>query len=74
MSSYDWLSTHRLRDAARRLAMMGLRGLSLPSREEGQTLVEYAMILVMVAVVVVAVVGTLGHTIKSVFSNVASSI
>lgn len=64
----------RLGDAARRLAMMSAAVRSVPTREEGQSLVEYALILVMLAVVVVAVVGTLGHTIKSVFSNVASSI
>jgi pilus assembly protein Flp/PilA len=43
-------------------------------REEGQTLAEYAMILGLIAVVVVAVVGLLGGTISSIFSNVRQQI
>ncbi|MDA8144820.1 MAG: Flp family type IVb pilin [Thermaerobacter sp.] len=42
--------------------------------EEGQTLVEYALILALIAIVVIAIVSALGHTASSVFSNVNSSI
>jgi pilus assembly protein Flp/PilA len=42
--------------------------------EEGQTLVEYALILALIAIVVIAIVSTLGHTASSVFSNVNSAI
>ncbi len=39
-------------------------------REEGQGLVEYALILVLVAVVVIAVLTLLGPTIGNVFSDI----
>ena len=39
-------------------------------REEGQGLVEYALILVLVAVIVIAVLTILGPTIGNVFSNI----
>ncbi len=43
-------------------------------REEGQGLVEYALILVLVAVVVIAILTLLGPTIGNVFSNIIRSI
>ena len=43
-------------------------------REEGQTLVEYALILALIAIVVIAIVSALGHTASSVFSNVNNAI
>lgn len=39
-------------------------------REEGQGLVEYALILVLVAVVVIVILAVLGPTIGDVFSNI----
>jgi Flp pilus assembly pilin Flp len=42
--------------------------------EEGQTLAEYAMILGLIALVVLAVVVFLGTTISSIFNQVASGI
>jgi pilus assembly protein Flp/PilA len=58
-----------------RLALV-LGGLSLPSmkREEGQTLVEYALILVAIAVVVAGVVAILGNKITDVFNQISDSI
>jgi pilus assembly protein Flp/PilA len=50
----------------------GLR--RLREREEGQTLVEYALILALIAIVVIAIVSALGHTASSVFSNINSNI
>jgi pilus assembly protein Flp/PilA len=47
---------------------------NLMKRDEGQTLAEYAMILGLIAVVVVAVVALLGTTISSLFSNVRQQI
>ncbi len=41
-------------------------------REEGQGLVEYALILVLVALVVIVILALLGPTIGNVFSNVVS--
>jgi pilus assembly protein Flp/PilA len=43
-------------------------------REEGQGLVEYALILVLVAVVVIAILTLLGPSIGNVFSNIIRSI
>jgi len=42
--------------------------------EKGQGLVEYALILVLIAIVVIAVLTTLGGKTCNVFSAVASSI
>ena len=47
--------------------------LFLPS-ETGQALLEYALILVLIAVAVVAVVSVFGNTVNSVFSEVGSQL
>ena len=41
-----------------------------PQNEEGQGLVEYALILVLVAVVVIVILSLLGPAIGDVFSNI----
>lgn len=41
---------------------------------KGQGLVEYALILVLVAVVVIVVLAVLGPTIGAVFSNIIAAI
>jgi pilus assembly protein Flp/PilA len=43
-------------------------------REQGQGLVEYALILVLVAIVVIAILLLLGPVIGNVFSNIVSAI
>ncbi len=43
-------------------------------REEGQGLVEYALILVLVAVVVIAILTILGPAIGNVFSNIVNEV
>ncbi len=43
-------------------------------REEGQGLVEYALILVLVAVVVIAILTVLGPQIGNVFSKITSNL
>jgi len=43
-------------------------------KEKGQGLVEYALILVLVAIVVIAVLMLLGPIIANVFSTINSSI
>jgi pilus assembly protein Flp/PilA len=43
---------------------------SLFSRQEGQGMVEYALILVLVSIVVIVILLTMGGQIKNVFSNV----
>lgn len=43
-------------------------------REEGQGLVEYALILVLVAVVVIAILTLLGPQIGNVFSEITNGL
>ncbi len=43
-------------------------------REEGQGLVEYALILVLVAVVVIAILTILGPAVGQVFSSIVDAI
>jgi pilus assembly protein Flp/PilA len=42
-------------------------------REEGQGLVEYALILVLVAIVVIVVLALLGPAVGNIFSNIVSA-
>jgi pilus assembly protein Flp/PilA len=43
-------------------------------REEGQGLVEYGMIIILVAILVVAVLALLGPTVGNLFSSVVEAI
>jgi pilus assembly protein Flp/PilA len=43
-------------------------------REEGQGLVEYALILVLVAIVVIAILLLLGPVVGNVFSNIVGQL
>ena len=42
--------------------------------ESGQGMVEYALILMLIAVVVVLVLGVIGHQTENVFSNVSHGL
>jgi len=42
--------------------------------DEGQDLTEYALLIVLVALVAIATMQTLGGTISNVFSNAASNL
>ena len=44
------------------------------SRQEGQGMVEYALILVLVSIVVILILTTLGGTIKNVFSDIVAGL
>ena len=46
----------------------------LPRDEKGQGLVEYALILVLVAVVVIAILALMGPQIANIFSRVTSGL
>jgi pilus assembly protein Flp/PilA len=46
----------------------------LNSREEGQGMVEYALILVLIAIVVIVILTTLGHNVNNVFSNISHGL
>ena len=43
-------------------------------REEGQGLVEYALILVLVAVVVIVILALMGPAIGNIFSNIVNTL
>ncbi len=43
-------------------------------REEGQGLVEYALILVLVAIVVIAILALIGPQIANIFSRVTNGL
>jgi pilus assembly protein Flp/PilA len=43
-------------------------------REKGQGLVEYALILVLIAVVAIAILTVLGAQVSAVFSQIASAL
>ena len=42
--------------------------------EEGQTLVEYALLLVLIAIVVIAALALLGPVIADVFNNINANL
>ena len=43
-------------------------------REEGQGLVEYALILVLVALVVIGMIGLFGPAVGNLFSNIVKAV
>jgi pilus assembly protein Flp/PilA len=47
---------------------------SLLSRKEGQGMVEYALILALVSIVVIAILLTMGNQVRNVFSNVVVAL
>jgi pilus assembly protein Flp/PilA len=71
----QWERPEILRNRRRRRRRKEVIGtmLFLP-REEGQGLVEYALILVLVAIVVIAILLLLGPVIGNVFSNIVGNL
>ena len=47
---------------------------ALRDREEGQALVEYALLLSLIAIVSVAVLTALGTNVSTIFSNINANI
>jgi pilus assembly protein Flp/PilA len=43
-------------------------------KEKGQGLVEYAIILALIAIVVIAVMGTLGKKVNNTFNSIGNSL
>ena len=56
------------------LTSLYLRLRELFNREEGQGMVEYALILVLIAVVVIVVLIILGNQVKNVLSNISGGV
>ena len=50
------------------------RLLAALTREDGQGMVEYALILVLIAVVVIAVLIVVGNQVQNVFCNISGAI
>lgn len=50
------------------------KALSSLKSEKGQTLVEYGLILALVAIVVIVVLGLLGNQIANVFNTITDSL
>jgi len=46
----------------------------MEDRKDGQAMVEYALILVLIAVVVIGVLLLLGGQIKSIFSSISGAL
>ncbi len=46
----------------------------MENRKDGQAMVEYALILVLIAVVVIGALLLLGGQIKSIFSNIVAGL
>ena len=44
------------------------------NREEGQGMVEYALILVLIAVVVIVILTVVGRQVNNVFSNISNGL
>ncbi len=51
-----------------------LVGLYLPKEREGQGLVEYALIIMLVAIVVILALALTGGTINNVYSRISNSL
>jgi pilus assembly protein Flp/PilA len=43
-------------------------------KEEGQGLVEYALILVLIAIVVIVILGLLGTQVSTIFSTIQNAL
>jgi pilus assembly protein Flp/PilA len=43
-------------------------------REEGQGLVEYALILVLIAIVVIVILGLLGEQVSAIFAEISTAL
>ena len=48
--------------------------IALRDREEGQALVEYALLLALIAVVSIGILTTLGKSVSSIFSQVNAKL
>jgi len=44
------------------------------AREEGQGMTEYALIVILIAVVVILMLGVLGHQVNNVYSNISNGL
>lgn len=53
---------------------MGMRGLFYGGQERGQTLVEYALILALVAILIAGALSVLGSGLSDIYNNITGAI
>jgi pilus assembly protein Flp/PilA len=58
----------------REFALSRLEEALSDSNESGQAMVEYALILVLIAIVVIVILTTVGHQVNNVFSNISHGL
>ena len=58
----------------REFALTRLKEMLDGSDERGQGMVEYALILVLIAIVVIVILSTVGHQVNNVFSNISHGL
>ncbi len=63
----------KLRNIVRCGLLTRMRGFIVPRREEGQTLVEYALILFLIAIVVAVALTFLSGHVSTVFSSISDA-
>ena len=56
------------------MSSLALKLMQPLKRQEGQGMVEYALILVLVSIVVIVILLTMGKQIQNVFSNVVGAL
>lgn len=56
------------------LYQKGLTNMLFALKEKGQGLVEYAIILALIAIVVIAVMGILGKKVNNTFNSISNSL
>jgi pilus assembly protein Flp/PilA len=56
------------------MANLMYRLMHLTEKEEGQGMVEYGLILALVAIVIIVVLTLMGNTVAKVFSNVTGAL
>jgi pilus assembly protein Flp/PilA len=64
----------KLKELYDKLNIMLLRGMSFCRSEKGQTLVEYALLLVLIAIVVYLMVKGTGRQVNCVYSRINSAL
>jgi pilus assembly protein Flp/PilA len=52
----------------------GITAMLFALKEKGQGLVEYAIILALIAIVVIAVMGILGRKVNNTFNSISNSL
>ena len=54
--------------------LLAMKTLLEGKREKGQTLIEYALLVVLIAIVVIVALNLLGPQIRTTFSNISTAL